>query len=66
MSSMAAPLKSWLPSAAGRERLLQGGLGEPLLTADWERVLMLHYEVDPTALQPGCPSRWICMKGVPM
>lgn len=53
--SVATPLKSWLPSAAGRERLLQGGLGEPLLTADWERVLMLHYEVDPTALQPWVP-----------
>lgn len=48
------PLKSWLPSAAGRERLLQG-LGEPLLTADWERTLMLHYEVDPVVLQPWVP-----------
>lgn len=45
---------SWRPSAAGRERLKQG-LGEPWLLADWERVLMLHYEVPSAVLQPWVP-----------
>lgn len=29
--------------------------GEPLLTADWDRTLMIHYEVDPAALRPFVP-----------
>jgi uncharacterized protein YqjF (DUF2071 family) len=29
--------------------------GEPLLYADWDRVLMLHYEVDPAVLRPVVP-----------
>lgn len=34
---------------AARARLL-AHRGEPLLVADWERTLMIHYEVDPVAL----------------
>ena len=48
------PLKSWLPSAVAREQLLQGW-GEPMLMADWDRALMLHYEVPPEVLQPHVP-----------
>ena len=29
--------------------------GEPLLYADWDRVLMLHYEIDPAVLGPVVP-----------
>lgn len=29
--------------------------GEPLLYADWDRVLMLHYEIDPAVLCPVVP-----------
>jgi len=29
--------------------------GEPLLYADWDRVLMLHYEIDPAVLAPVVP-----------
>lgn len=29
--------------------------GEPLLYADWDRVLMLHYEIDPAVLRPVVP-----------
>ncbi len=32
-------------------------LGEPLLIADWERVLFIHYEVDPELLQRAVPLR---------
>src|SRR5437667_631907 len=39
---------------AARRRLLSMP-GEPLFIADWERVLMLHYEVDPVALQRAAP-----------
>ncbi len=42
------------PSAEARKRLL-AMRGEPLFTADWERVLMLHYEVAPEKLQPFVP-----------
>lgn len=47
-------LPTWLPSAVGRERMLleEGG---PLFTADWERTLMLHFEVAPEVLQPFVP-----------
>lgn len=39
---------SW--SDPARERLLSVP-GEPLFIADWERALMIHYEVDPKSLQ---------------
>ena len=42
------------PSAAGQERLLAVKY-DPLFTADWNRVLMLHYEVDANVLQPFVP-----------
>ena len=29
--------------------------GEPLLYADWDRVMMLHYEIDPAVLAPVVP-----------
>jgi uncharacterized protein YqjF (DUF2071 family) len=41
-------------SAAARERLLLLR-GEPLFIADWLRTLMIHYEVDPVALQRAVP-----------
>src|SRR5882672_10230543 len=41
-------------SHAARGRLLSFS-GEPLFIADWERVLMLHYEVEPDALQRVVP-----------
>jgi len=41
-------------SCAGRERLLSVG-GEPLFVADWERVLMIHYEVDKELLERDVP-----------
>jgi uncharacterized protein YqjF (DUF2071 family) len=41
-------------SDAARERLLSRR-GEPLFFADWERVLMIHFEVDPEALQWDVP-----------
>src|SRR5437868_5384556 len=42
------------PSEAGQQRLLSLP-GEPLFIADWERVLMIHYELDPDALQRVVP-----------
>ena len=50
--SLTEPAQSF--SAAGRERLLSV-TGEPLLLADWERTLFIHYEVDTTALQRELP-----------
>ncbi len=47
-------LKSWLPSAAARERML-ALRGEPFLFADWLDVVFLHYAVDPDVLQPLIP-----------
>lgn len=47
-------LKSWLPSAAGRERMMASP-GEPLFHADWLDVVFLHYAVDPAVLQPQVP-----------
>jgi uncharacterized protein YqjF (DUF2071 family) len=41
-------------SRAARARML-GRPGEPLLIADWDRALMVHYEVDPAALRPFVP-----------
>jgi uncharacterized protein len=42
------------PSAVGRERLLSRS-GEPLFLAAWERVLMMHFEVDAESLQRDVP-----------
>lgn len=47
-------LKSWLPSAAGRERMV-AVRGEPLFHADWLEVVFLHYAVAPESLQPQVP-----------
>src|SRR6266536_656086 len=41
-------------SEAARARLLSVR-GEPLFLADWDRVLMIHYEVDPVRLQRAVP-----------
>lgn len=41
-------------SRRSRERVL-GMWGEPFFLADWDRTLMLHYEVDPEVLQPHVP-----------
>lgn len=51
-----APIpKEWdFLSEVARHRLL-ANRGEPLLTADWDRTLMIHYEVDPAALKPFVP-----------
>ncbi len=45
---------SGLLSEVARHRMLRNR-GEPLLTADWDRTLMIHYEVDPAALRPFVP-----------
>jgi uncharacterized protein YqjF (DUF2071 family) len=42
------------PNQAARERLLSIR-GEPLLIADWDAALMIHYEVDAAALQRVIP-----------
>ncbi len=34
---------------------LRSVAGEPLFIADWERALMIHYEVDPCLLQHEVP-----------
>ncbi len=47
-------LRSWLPSAVGRERLLMRR-GEPLLLADWLDVVFVHFEADPELLQKEVP-----------
>jgi uncharacterized protein YqjF (DUF2071 family) len=43
------------PNTSARSRLLAMRGGEPLLFANWERALMLHYEVAPEKLQPFVP-----------
>ena len=58
-SSIPAAIGAWRsrtrePSEAGKRRLLSRR-GEPLLVADWERALFLHFEVDPERLQPHVP-----------
>src|SRR5438105_955225 len=42
------------PSEAAQRRLLSVP-GEPLFVADWERALMIHYQVDPEELQRVVP-----------
>src|SRR4051812_8374514 len=53
-SSPAAAGRAGELSRAARARLA-AHRGEPLLTADWDRTLMVHYEVDPAALRPFVP-----------
>ena len=48
------PGDAGLLSEVARIRML-ANRGEPLLTADWDRVLMVHYEMDPAALRPFVP-----------
>jgi len=43
-------------SAIARQRILSHR-GEPLLLADWMRVLMMHFEVDAEQLQRDVPYR---------
>jgi uncharacterized protein YqjF (DUF2071 family) len=50
--ALALPRRS--PSLAAKSRLLSRR-GEPLLIADWDRVLMMHYEVDAERLQRTVP-----------
>lgn len=38
-------------------RAMQEGEGGPTLVEDWARILFIHYEVDPAALQPQIPYR---------
>jgi uncharacterized protein YqjF (DUF2071 family) len=45
---------SHLPSEAARQRILFQR-GEPLFLAHWQRVLMMHFEVDPEFLQRAIP-----------
>lgn len=47
-------LKSQLPSAAGRQRLL-AAWGDPLFQASWLDVVFLHFEADPVLLQKMVP-----------
>src|SRR5436190_12345477 len=47
---------------AARARLLSVP-GEPLFIADWNRVLMIHYEVDPARLQTVIPFELDLYKG---
>ena len=37
------------------DRRQPAGLPEPLLVADWDRTLMLHFEIDPAILRPFVP-----------
>jgi uncharacterized protein YqjF (DUF2071 family) len=53
-ATVPVPRDSDLLSAVARARMLRKR-GEPLLTADWDRVLMIHYEVEPAALRPFVP-----------
>jgi len=48
------PRPTWLPSAVGRERVLEMRW-EPLLCADWEGALMMHYQVPAEVLRPYVP-----------
>lgn len=53
-SSEAAVGPTGALSLAARRRLLSRR-GEPLFIADWERVLMIHFEVDPDDLERDVP-----------
>src|SRR5438045_9709752 len=41
-------------SERGKERLL-GGEGDPFLFADWERIVFLHFLIEPGLLLPHVP-----------
>lgn len=57
-----ASIPTWIHSAVAREDML-ADRGEPLFLADWERTLMLHYEVEPEMLQPFVPFELDTWKG---
>ena len=50
------------PSRLAFERL-RSVPGEPLFIADWERALMIHYEVEPHVLQSQVPFKLDLMEG---
>jgi len=50
------------PNIAARRRLAAAE-GEPLLLADWDRALFLHYEIDPEVLQPHVPFKLDLFEG---
>jgi len=54
IAALTTPTPDSRPTAAARARML-GRPGDPLLTADWERTLMIHYEVDPAELAKCVP-----------
>src|SRR5882724_9903122 len=54
MSRRALPLKQSDWSHAGKRRLLSVK-GEPLVLAEWYRVMFLHYEVEPSVVRAQLP-----------
>ncbi len=54
LAAFTTPAPTGSLSSAAKARMLADP-GEPLLTDDWERVLMIHYEVDPVELAKGVP-----------
>ena len=54
MASPTAVALTHVPSAAARQRML-ASRGEPLFIAGWRRALMIHFEVEPEALQRAVP-----------
>ena len=61
MKVLTQPVESRF-SLEGRGRLLSVP-GEPLLLADWERALFIHYEVDAVALQRELPFELVLRDG---
>jgi hypothetical protein len=57
----AAPVTGTLSEEARRR--LRSRRGEPLLVAGWHRVLMIHFEVDPAALQRDVPYQLDLLDG---
>lgn len=58
----ATSISTWIHSAVARENMLVDR-DEPLFLADWDRTLMLHYEVAPEILQPFVPFELDTWKG---
>ena len=56
MNTTISPNFIYEQSAAARQRMLSRR-GEPLFIAGWKRALMLHFEVDATALQRAVPYK---------
>ena len=54
IASPTAVTLTHVPSAAARQRML-ASRGEPLFIAGWRRALMIHFEVEPEALQRAVP-----------